>query len=274
MKLLIAADMEGITGVVNADHTTPGHPEYERFRRLMTADVNAAISGAVDGGADEVVVSDGHNTATNILIEELDARARLNSGSPSPFAMIQGIDQGVDAVFFIGYHARMGSQNGILDHTWSSVKVSGVWINGRPSGEVGLNAAVCGHYNAPVLMVSGDQTVCAEAVELLGSIETAVVKHASSRHAAELLPPIETHQRIQKAAQSAVSRYLTGQAPLPYRVTLPVEIILEFIYSDMADRAELLPGSTRVEARRIRWIGSDMREAYRAFRTAVSLASR
>lgn len=118
MKILIAADMEGITGVVCWDHVNPNHAEYPRFRRLMTGDVNAAIRGAFEGGSSEVIVSDGHNLGRNILIEELDPRARLNSGSPSPLSMVQGIDQGVKGVIFVGYHACIGSQNAILEHTW------------------------------------------------------------------------------------------------------------------------------------------------------------
>ena len=110
MRILIAADMEGITGVVHADQTESTHPEYQRFRRLMTADVNAAIRGAFDGGADEVVVSDGHGGARNILIEELDGRARLNSGSPSPFSMMQGIDAGIQGVILAGYHRGWAHQ--------------------------------------------------------------------------------------------------------------------------------------------------------------------
>ncbi|HET6824155.1 MAG TPA: M55 family metallopeptidase, partial [Anaerolineales bacterium] len=108
MKILIATDMEGITGVTTWDQVTPGHAEYARFRRQMTEDVNAAIRGAFDGGAKEVVVADGHWNASNILIEELDPRARLNTGSPSPFSMMEGIDESINGVMFVGYHARNG----------------------------------------------------------------------------------------------------------------------------------------------------------------------
>ncbi len=117
MKILIAADMEGITGVVHWDQVDSQHPEYQRFRRIMTGDVNSAIRGAFEGGADEVIVADGHDSARNILIEDLDPRARLNSGTPSPLAMVQGVDQGVDGAMFVGYHARCGAPNAILDHT-------------------------------------------------------------------------------------------------------------------------------------------------------------
>ena len=217
MKILIAADMEGITGVVNWEHVDPKHPEYARFRRLMTGDVNAAIRGAFEGGAGEVVVSDGHNDGRNILVEELDPRARLNSGSPSPFSMVQGIDAGVDAAMFVGYHARSGSVNANLDHTWSDTRVANLWLNGMLLGETGMNAAVCGHFGAPVIMISGDQTVCGEATELLGALETAVVKQASSRFAAECLPPQVTGQKISEAAArrgaAAAGGKRTGSVP-------------------------------------------------------------
>ena len=179
MKILIAADMEGITGVTTWDQVDTKHPEYIRFRRLMTEDVNAAIRGAYDAGATEVIVADGHSRGSNILVEDLDRRARLNSGSPSPFSMMQGIDESVDAVFFIGYHARNGSENAILDHTWSSRTVANVWLNDRLTGEYGLNAALAGYFGVPIIMASGDQTACQQMSELLGDVEMAVVKLAT-----------------------------------------------------------------------------------------------
>src|SRR5215210_2564024 len=181
MKILIATDMEGITGVTTWEQVTPGHAEYTRFRSLMTQDVSAAIRGAFDAGAVEVIVADGHWNGSNILIEELDARARLNTGSPSPLSMMEGIDQSIDGVMFIGYHARNGSDSAILDHTWSSRTVANLWLNDILTGEYGLNAAVAGHFGVPVVMVSGDQTACAQGRGLLGDVETAVVKQAWGR---------------------------------------------------------------------------------------------
>ncbi|MGC8779294.1 MAG: M55 family metallopeptidase [Anaerolineae bacterium] len=271
MKILIAADMEGITGVVHADQTDSTHAEYQRFRRLMTADVNAAIRGAFAGGADEVVVSDGHGSGRNILIEELDGRARLNSGSPSPFSMVQGIDGGVHGVLFVGYHARMGTPNAILDHTWSSARVAGVWLNGEPVGEIGLNAAVAGHFGAAVVMISGDQSACAEATALLGPIETAVVKQATGRTSAECLPPAVTHKLIEQTAKTAVERLREGKAPRPLRVATPVTIAVELIRSEMADAASLVPGARRRD-KTIEVTAPDMAAAYRAARAVMSLA--
>lgn len=272
MKILIAADMEGITGVVQGDQATPGHYEYDRFRRLMTADVNAAVAGAFNSGADEVVVSDGHWDERNILIEELDVRARLNSGSPSPFSMVQGIAAGVDGVCFVGYHARAGTPDAILDHTWSTGRVANVYLNGEVVGEIGLNAALCGHFGAPVLMISGDQSACAEAVALLGSLETAIVKQASGRNAAECLPPAVTHDLIRAAAHAGVARLKAGEAPQPLRLRTPVTVTVEFNRSEQADGASIVPGAARTAGRRVEFTAPDMPTAYRAFRTLVGMA--
>lgn len=272
MKILIAADMEGVTGVVSWDHVDPKHAEYPRFRKLMTGDVNAAIRGALEGGAQDIVVADGHNMGRNILIEELDPRARLNSGSPSPFSMVQGVDSGIDAAIFVGYHARVGSREAILDHTWSSATVANLWLNGRLVGEVGLNAALCGHFGAPVIMISGDQTACAEARDLLGSVETAVVKQASGRMAAELLPPEASAQRIHQAAARAVKRLAAGDAPPPLHFDPPVTVTLETSHSERADRIALLPGIRRLDARKLELTAPDVPTGYRLFRAAVSLA--
>jgi D-amino peptidase len=272
MKILIAADMEGITGVVHGDQTTPGQMDYERCRRLMTGDVNAAIRGAFDGSADEVVVSDGHGDGRNILIEQLDRRARLNSGTPSPFCMVQGVDASVDGVLFAGYHARVGTPNAIIDHVWSSVRVGGVWLNGQAAGEIGLNAALCGHFGAPVLMISGDQSACAEATALLGDVETAVVKQATGRNSGECLPPEVTGALIQAAARRAVERLRAGLAPAPLRLEAPVTVSVELNRSEQADAASLMPGARRIEGKRVEFTGADMAAAYQAFRAIVGLA--
>lgn len=277
MKILIAADMEGITGVVHSDHTNPSHAEYPRFRQLMTQDVNAAIRGAFAAGADDVIVSDGHWDNRNILIEHLDPRALLNSGTPRPFSMVEGIDTGVAGAIFIGYHARVGTQNAILDHTWSSGQVDGVWLAAaggqpQPIGEIGLNAAVCGHFGAPVIMLSGDQTACAEATALLGPLETVVVKRATGRTSAECLPPSVTAELIEQAAARAVYGLLGDDPPPPFALTPPITVSIEFIRSHMADAAALLPGARRSEGKRVEYTAQDMPEAYRAFRALVGLA--
>ena len=272
MKILIAADMEGVTGVTQWDQVNPSRPEYSRFRRLMTGDVNAAIRGAFAGGADGVSVTDGHNNSTNILIEELDPRAVLNTGSPMPLSMVHGVDQGVDGVLFIGYHGRMGAQNAILDHTWSDERIANLSINDRLFGESGLNGAVCGHFNVPVLMISGDQTVCAEARDFFGDVETAVVKNALGRMAAECFPPAVTGRLIEDAARRAVKKLARKKSPRPFKVEAPVTMVLEFVQSEMADKAMIMPGAVRLQDRKVQYVGDDMVTIYFAFRTLLALA--
>jgi D-amino peptidase len=238
----------------------------------MTGDVNAAIQGALEAGADQVIVTDGHSYGTNILIEELNPRARLNSGNDSPLAMVQGIQDGADGVFFVGYHARAGSQNAILDHTWSSKKVANLWLNDLLLGETGLNAALCGHFNVPVLMISGDQTTCAQAMDLLGPLEVASVKRATGRMSAECLPPALAHELICEAAGRAILRLRQGTAPKPFRLADPVKGVIEFVSSDMADKAMRLPGAQRLDGRRIELTTPDMPNAYVGFRALVALA--
>jgi D-amino peptidase len=271
MRILLSADMEGISGVTTWDQVTPGHPEYERFRRLMTGDVNAAVRGAFDGSAAEVVVTDGHWNGSNLLIEELDPRARLNCGSPSPASMMQGIEEGFDGVFFVGYHARQASTPAVLDHTWSSTCVHNVWLNDELAGEYTLNAALAGYYEVPVLLATGDQTLCAQIRGLVGEVTAVAVKQATGRQSAECLPPTVSQQLIQQGAQQAVQRLARKEAVRPYVVKEPVHLVVEFQSSDMADRAGLFPGTSR-DGLRQGYTAANMLEAYSAFRTIVSLA--
>ncbi len=270
MKILLSVDMEGITGVTTWNHVTPGHAEYQRFRKLMTDDVNAAVRGAFVGGADEVWVSDAHWDGSNILVEELDPRAQLNSGTPTPFSMMQGIDQGIDGVLFIGYHARFGATPAVLDHTWSSMCVAGLWLNDQLAGEYTLNAALAGHFGAPVLMASGDQTACAQMVEHLGNIETAVVKQATGRFAARCLAPEQTLPLIEQKARLGVQRLAQRSAPAPLVIGTPVQVRVQVASSDMADRAMHMPGVARSELQ-LSFTAPGMPEAYGGFRSLVTL---
>ncbi len=277
MKLLISSDMEGISGIVDWDQVTPGHPEYQsRSRRLMTDDVNAAIQGAFEGGADEVIVSDAHWNATNILIEELDSRVRLNSGSPSPFSMLQGIDDTPppDAVMLVGYHAMAGTKKSVLDHTWSDSRIRAVYLNERLVGEIGLNAALAAHYGVPVIAMTGDQHACEEGQTMIGAeLEIAVVKNATGQSAAQLLPLNEARHKICEAAARAVIKFREGKAAKPFKIEAPVRLAVEFVYTRHADRAYLIPGTERISGTRIEYTAPDMVAAHRTFR-AMSTISR
>src|SRR5262249_2284832 len=152
MRVLISADMEGATGVTGWNDVEPGQPAFDRFRRLLTADVNAAVAGALEGGATDVVVNEAHDGMRNILIEDLDDRAALISGLHKPLVMMAGIEH-CDVVFFVAYHARAG-EPGVLAHTMTGSYVN-VELNGEPASEARLNAVLAGLVGVPVGMISG-----------------------------------------------------------------------------------------------------------------------
>ena len=274
MRIMISCDMEGTSGVTDWEQITPGKAEYERGRRLMTGDVNAAVEAAISAGADEVVVSDAHWFARNILIEELDERVTLHSGAPAPIAMLQSIDSGepYDGLVFCGYHARAGTLNGILCHTWSD-QVVGVWLNGILIGEIGLNAALAGHFRTPVIALAGDQAACTEAQSLLGErLATAVVKVAISRFAARCLSLMEARQCIHSAVTTGIERLRAGQTTSPYVVSCPIQLEVEYTRPNLADRAYFVPGAHRITGTRLAFQAEDMPTAMRAFRSMTALA--
>ena len=188
--------------------------------------------------------------------------------------MVQGVEEGVDGVMFVGYHGREGSTPAILDHTWSRDLVSELWINDREFGEAGLNGAVCGHFGVPVIMASGDQTLCAAVREIFGEkIETAEVKRAVSRTSAECLPSAVTARLIEEAAKRAVLNLKNKNAPNAFKPPGPFKMALQFMQSDMADRAALMPHAQRGADRRVEYEADDMITIYLAFRTMLALGS-
>ena len=271
MKLLIADDMEGISGVVSWDHCDSTHKEYDRFRRIMTNEVNAAIQGAFEGGANEIMVADGHGGAKNIMAEYLDKRVRLNSGTPSPYAMVNGIEDQVDALMYVGYHARVGTSCGVLAHTWS-LAIYNVWVNGLLVGEIGLNALVAGHFGVPLLMISSDLAGCKEAEALVPGVKTVPVKVGTSMYAANCLPNEVAQAQIKETAMQAVKDFKAGKAPAPLTTGTPITLTVELAGSQMGDAVSTIPGVTRLEGRKVQIEVADMPTAYKAFRTIASLA--
>jgi D-amino peptidase len=273
MRILISADMEGISGVVDPSHVDPSSAEYQRFRRIMTADVNAAIRGAFAGGAAQVLVSDAHASKTNILVEEIDERAELNSGRIAPFSMMQGVEEGFDAAFFVGYHARMGAEMAILAHTINGSRVANVWLNERITGEFGLNAALAGHFGTPVILVTSDLAGCQEAAEWAPGIEQVITKSATSRHSARCLAASASQKLIEQGARKAVERLIAGQAPAPVKVSAPVKLVLEFMHPGQADVAAAMPGVARIDGRKVTIPPAEMPEAYLGLRAAINVAN-
>jgi D-amino peptidase len=272
MRVYISVDMEGIAGVVHEDQTDPTEPrhagEYNRFRRLMTNEANAAIGGAVEAGATGIVVNDSHWLMRNLLAEELNPVAELMSGGPKRLSMVEGIDRGFEAAMFIGYHARAGTRHATIDHTYTR-RVYEARINGQPVGELALNAAMAGVHGVPVALVSGDQSLAAEAKALLGQgVETVVVKEAVGRFAARSLAPLVACERIRVAAAAAL-----GRKHAVYTIPPPIRLEVDFVVTQMADMAELVPGSTRTDGRTVAYTGDDYREVFRAWRAMYNLAA-
>lgn len=272
MRVYLSVDMEGIAGVVHEDQTNPIDPrcagEYGRFRRLMTAEANAAVEGALAAGATRVVVNDSHWLMQNLLAEELHPAAELTAGSSKPRSMLEGIDEGFDAACFIGYHARAGTPRAILDHTYTD-RIFEARLNGEPVGELGLNAALAGRFGVPVALVSGDQSLAAECGALLGpGTRAVVVKHAVSRHAARSRSPAEACRLIREGVAAAVK-----DPPAPWVAKSPCSIEVDFCSTHHADMAALVPGSERIGGRTVRVTHADYAEAFTAFRALYNLAS-
>ncbi|HSW09826.1 MAG TPA: M55 family metallopeptidase [Bacillota bacterium] len=270
MRVYMSVDMEGISGVVHWKQTGPGKDaeDYEQCRRLMTGDTSAAAAGAFAGGATAVVVNDSHGAMRNVLLTDLDPRVELVSGSPKPLSMVEGLDSTFQAVFLIGYHSRAGTP-GILNHTYSGALVD-CRFNGQSVGELGLNAAVAGHFGVPVVLVTGDDVLVTEARALLGDVQAVAVKQAVGRYAARCLHPQRTEQLIRMAAQDAMGNL---QRAHPYRPALPLKVDLEFHDTGQADGACLLPLLERTGHRAVSFIAPDPVWAYRITRAALRLSA-
>src|SRR3954451_18543553 len=197
MRIMISADMEGATGVTWTDDVVPGSPQWDRFRRLFTGDVNAVLSGLFEAGAGDVLVNEAHSSQRNLLLEDLDPRASMLTGRHKPLSMMQGIDSGVDGVVFLGYHTGAGV-DGVLAHTYLENSITGVWLDGVHASEGRLNAALAAEHGVPVLAVTGDDLTCVDAHDYAPGARVAVVKRCVSRYAAICLPPARTAALIRE----------------------------------------------------------------------------
>ncbi|HHV04155.1 MAG: M55 family metallopeptidase [Bacteroidales bacterium] len=207
MKVLIGGDIEGIATACDWDSITPGHPDYERNRVQYTKEMNAAIEGAFHAGATEVFVRDGHGGNKSLIPELLDKRAYHIKGRCSEDfrAMILTIENGYDAVLFIGYHAKARTPDGVMSHTMART-VDEFTLNGVSLPEMGYNALVAGMYDVPVVYLSGDRAACRQAKELFGDIVTTSVKEGLSHCSAICLHPQEACDRIRLDVAKALKR--------------------------------------------------------------------
>lgn len=269
MKVFISADMEGISGVSYRDILSEETRGYEKARELMTKDVNAAIEGALEAGAEEIVVNDSHGWMQNLIPEALHETALLIRGSPKPLSMMEGVDDSFNGVFFIGYHSKRGTRAGFLEHSFSSSLVSEIMVNGKSLGEIGLNAALAGSFGVPVILVTGDRAATEEALSLLEVVEIVWVKEAVSRTAAKGLHPNTAAQLIRESAARALKDL---DKFTPFVIEPPVKVEVQFLNAGMADAAQLPPGVNRVDGRTTSYTADDFLTGFRAIQTMLGLA--
>ena len=271
LKVLISVEMEGITGVVNSDHVSASGNDYNRARAWMTQDVNAAVEGALQAGATEIIVNDSHGGMRNILLEKLHPKAELISGSPKPFGMMQGLDETVDAVIFIGYHAKIGTEHAILSHTMSSSRIFDVRINGESMNEGSLNAYLAGYFDVPVVFVSGDQAAVDQMREIVNPDMLGVaVKEAYGRQAARNLSLDKAHDLIRSGVSQALPQRSRIKA---YKAQGRIKLEMEFYRADYTDQLDLIPGVIRTGGRTVEYTGDDYVVIYKLMRALLSLSS-
>ncbi|MEM2926426.1 MAG: M55 family metallopeptidase [Candidatus Bathyarchaeia archaeon] len=250
-------DLEGASGV--AGHWSDidfGGKDYEAARRLLTGDVNAAIEGALEAGAEEVVVLDGHGGALTILIEALNPRAQLIRGRR--ILELEGLDESFNLMFAIGAHSMAGTPDGLLTHTLSTT-IDNIWLNDILIGEIGLWAALAGDYHVPLALVTGDYAAVREAQNLLRNVCAVPVKRATSRFAAKCLNPKVSQKLIKEAAFEATRK---AREFTPFQPEKPMELKVEFHDSERAEQISHRKGVMRINGRTLSAKGMTMLEVY------------
>lgn len=255
MKVYISVDMEGATGVVHPEQLVPAGEDYERSRKLLMSDVNAAVEGAVAGGATEVLVNDAHGTMRNLLIEDLHPDAELISGpwNNKPLCQSEGIDESYDLGMFVGYHSRADTPRGLLCHTWVGKLIHGVVVNGQVVGETGINAGVLGAYGVPVGLVTGGSDLVVEAKETLPQVIAVSVKEPLGATGAKCKPPARTRALIKEGAEQAMARARGEGAPFPvFRFDEPADFRLRLHTWMQTEKAERWEKVVRTGEREVR----------------------
>lgn len=240
-KIYISADMEGITGVIHWDETGGNNPDYQYFRKIMTEEVNAAIEGALEQGAIDIIVRDAHGGARNLIPDQLNENAKLiREWSKSPFGMMEGLDSSFDAVCCVGYHAKAQTPYGTLAHTMNG-SIFDLRVNQISLPELGWNALIAGYYAVPVIFVSGDQAICDQAKRIIPEIETVAVKQGIGEASLNLHPK-KSQQLIKAGIKRALDKLLQIK---PYKFDPPFVLEIDFKKKEYANRAGWYPDAER-----------------------------
>ncbi len=271
MRIYVSIDMEGIAGVVRSDHTSTAGRDYNLARKWMTKELSVVVDEALKNGVEYILVNDSHGGMTNLLLDELpEGNIEVITGSLKPLIMMEGIQLGFNAAFFIGYHSKKGTRGGILDHTVFGRAFRRVVINNREASEFYLNALIAGHYNTPVVLLSGDDKIAKEARETIDGIEVVVTKYGISRYSARHLTKSLLYRRLREATQRALGK---ADKVKPLKISYPVKIEIEFTDSSLADAAELIPIFNRIDAMSIEYKARDMVEAVKLIEALCLISS-
>ncbi|HXY45836.1 MAG TPA: M55 family metallopeptidase [Acidimicrobiales bacterium] len=269
MRVFLSSDMEGTAGIVDWSQCRPPGADYEMGRRLLLDEVNAAIDGAVEAGATEILVNDSHGAMANLPPGELHAEAGYLSGRHKPLYMMQGLDASFDAVFFVSYHGSMGS-GGVLSHTYNPRAVAEARLNGVAVGEAGINALVALAHAVPVALVTGDQVTIEETAAVLPAAVGVGVKQAVSRFSASSLHPSVACGAIRAGAKAAVERTRRADVSLP-PIELPARLEVDWLTADMAEMATWIGDVERTAPRTVEIRGDDPLGIFRRFLAAVAI---
>jgi D-amino peptidase len=267
VRVHIISDMEGVAGIVNQGQTTGGEPLYEEGRKLYTEEINAAIRGARAAGATEIVAMDCHGAGkpfmfNSLIAEDLDPDCEFVV--QEQWTGYTGfLESGCDAALFVGMHAMAGTANGVLNHTVSGMDWQNLWFNGKRVGETGINAALCGTWGCPVVLVTGDHAVCGEAAELLGEgLTTVPVKQGLGIFSARNLAPKRARQLIEDGARRGLEQRTAMQ---PYDPGRPCEIKVEYKRTELPRKLRFQPGVEVVDGRTVVSRADDWWTAWKQF---------
>src|SRR5205809_3823551 len=267
VRVHIISDMEGVGGIVKGDQINAGRPMFEEGRKLYTGEINAAIRGAKAAGATEIVVMDCHGagegyTFNSLLPEELDPACEYVV--QEEWTEYTGfLEEGCDAALFVGMHAMAGTADGVLNHTVSGQAWQNLWFNDTRVGETGINAALCGTWACPVLLVTGDRASGREAKSLLGDgLTTVEVKEGLGLKTARLLPPSRARELVQEGAKRALSDL---KAVAPYDPGKPCEIKVEYKGTSPPQKLRFQPRVELVDDRTIVSRADDWWSAWKQF---------
>ena len=258
-KIYISVDYEGATGVVSLRQTRMGQsPEFDRLRELWQADVNAMVQGALEGGADRVLLNEAHGAMINLMADHLPRQVEFISGRVKPDFHMCGVDYGCDAAFLFTHSGAGIHQEGVLAHTYTG-DFFRVKLNGRTVGELHMNAALAGYHGVPVALVAGDSQTCREGREFLGDVICVETKRGLDRYAALMKSPAVTREELAAAAERATRE--CGRFR-PYRLETPAELEIEFLAVTAATACSFIPGVERTGPRTIVYRHEDYRTLY------------